>query len=41
MLATVDTELKEARDTATPLLAEEKAENDRADALLNRIYPGG
>jgi hypothetical protein len=38
MLGTVDAELKEARETATPLLAEEKAENDRADALLDRIY---
>ena len=38
MLGTVDIELEAARVTATPLLAEEKAENDRADSLLARIY---
>jgi hypothetical protein len=38
MLETIDAELKEARESAAPLLAEVKAENDRADALLDRVY---
>lgn len=38
MLDTVEQELKDTRKTLVPLLAELNAENDRADALLDRIY---
>ena len=38
MVDAIEAELKQARETAKPLVAEAKAENDRADALLARTY---
>ena len=38
MIDATESELKVARDVLAPLSAAASAENDRADALLNRIY---
>jgi hypothetical protein len=38
MIDAAEAELKGARDVLAPLLAAAKAENDNADALLNRTY---
>jgi hypothetical protein len=38
MIDATESELKTARDVLSPLSAEVSAENDRADATINRIY---
>jgi hypothetical protein len=38
MIDATESELKAARDLLAPLSAAANAENDRADAMLNRIY---
>ena len=38
MVNAIEVELKQVREIATPLIAEAKAENDRADAMLARTY---
>jgi hypothetical protein len=38
VIDTTEQDLKQARDIVAPLLAELRGENDRADALVDRIY---